>query len=45
VVLHSDNGNPIEVATMLATLQKLSVMPLFSRPSVSNVNPLFRIVI
>ncbi len=39
VVLHSDNGNPMKGATMLATLQGLGVMPSFSRPSVSNDNP------
>jgi putative transposase len=39
LVLHSDNGNPMKGATMLATLQRLGVMPSFSRPSVSNDNP------
>lgn len=39
LVLHSDNGSPMKGATMLGTLQKLSVMPSFSRPSVSNDNP------
>jgi putative transposase len=39
VVLHSDNGSPMKVATMLATLQSLGVMPSFSRPAVSNDNP------
>ena len=38
VVLHSDNGSPMKGATMLATMQKLGVMPSFSRPSVSNDN-------
>lgn len=37
--LHSDNGGPMKGATMLATLQRLGVMPSFSRPSVSNDNP------
>jgi putative transposase len=37
--LHSDNGSPMKGATMLATLQRLGVMPSFSRPSVSNDNP------
>ncbi len=37
--LHSDNGSPMKGATMLATLQRLKVMPSFSRPSVSNDNP------
>jgi putative transposase len=48
LALHSDNGSPMKGATMLATLQKLGVMPSFSRPSVSNDNPysesLFRTV-
>jgi putative transposase len=39
VVLHSDNGSPMKGATMLATLQKLGVIPSFSRPSVSDDNP------
>ncbi len=39
VVLHSDNGSPMKGATMLVTLQKLGIMPSFSRPSVSDDNP------
>ncbi len=39
LTLHSDNGGPMKGATMLATLQKLSVVPSFSRPSVSDDNP------
>lgn len=39
LVLHADNGSPMKGATMLATLQKLGVVPSFSRPSVSNDNP------
>lgn len=39
VTLHSDNGSPMKGATMLATLQKLGVIPSFSRPAVSNDNP------
>ena len=39
VTVHSDNGGPMKGATMLATMQKLGVMPSFSRPSVSNDNP------
>jgi len=39
LVLHSDNGGPMKGATMLATLQRLEVIPSFSRPSVSNDNP------
>ena len=38
LVLHSDNGSPMRGATMLATLQKLGVVPSFSRPSVSDDN-------
>jgi putative transposase len=48
LVLHSDNGSPMKGATMLATLEKLGVIPSFSRPSVSDDNPyseaLFRTV-
>ena len=39
VSLHSDNGSPMKGATMLVTMQRLGVMPSFSRPSVSNDNP------
>lgn len=39
LTLHSDNGGPMKGATMLATLQKLGVIPSFSRPSVSDDNP------
>lgn len=39
VTLHSDNGSPMKGAVMLATLQKLGVIPSFSRPAVSNDNP------
>lgn len=38
LILHSDNGSPMKGATMLATMQKLGVVPSFSRPSVSNDN-------
>lgn len=38
VHLHSDNGAPMKGATFLATLQKLGVVPSFSRPSCSNDN-------
>jgi transposase InsO family protein len=38
-VLHSDHGAPMKGATRLATLQKLGVVPSFSRPAVSNDNP------
>jgi putative transposase len=37
--LHSDNGAPMKGATMLVTLQRLGVVPSFSRPSISNDNP------
>jgi len=37
--LHSDNGSPMKGATMLATLQRLGVVPSFIRPSVSDDNP------
>jgi len=39
LALHSDNGSPMKGATMLATLQRLGIMPSFSRPSVSDDNP------
>jgi putative transposase len=38
LTLHSDNGSPMKGATLLATLQRLGVMPSFSRPSVSHDN-------
>lgn len=37
-VLHSDNGGAMKGATMLATLQRLGVVPSFSRPRVSDDN-------
>ncbi len=39
LVLHSDNGGPMKGSTMLATPQRLGVVPSFSRPKVSNDNP------
>jgi putative transposase len=39
LVLHSDNGSPMKGSTMLATLQRLGVVPSFSRPRVSDDNP------
>jgi putative transposase len=39
LVLHSDNGSPMKGAALLATLQRLGVLPSFSRPAVSNDNP------
>lgn len=38
VILHADNGSPMKGATMLASMQKLGIVPSFSRPSVSNDN-------
>jgi putative transposase len=38
VVLHSDNGSSMKGATMLATLEKLGIVPSCSRPRVSNDN-------
>lgn len=39
LVLHSDNGAAMRGNTMLVTLQRLGVVPSFSRPHVSNDNP------
>jgi len=39
VLIRSDNGGPMRAYHMLATMQKLGVVPSFSRPSVSNDNP------
>lgn len=39
IVLHSDNGSPMKGMTMLVMLEKLGVLPSFSRPSVSDDNP------
>ena len=38
IVLHADNGGPMRGATMVVTLERLGVVPSFSRPSVSNDN-------
>jgi len=38
LVLHADNGSPMKGATMLATLQRLGIVPSFSRPAVSDDN-------
>lgn len=38
LVLHSDNGSSMKGSTMLGTLEKLGIMPSFSRPRVSNDN-------
>lgn len=39
LTLHSDNGSPMKGITMLGMLEKLGVLPSFSRPSVSDDNP------
>lgn len=39
VTLHSDNGSPMKATTLLVMLQKLGVVPSYSRPGVSNDNP------
>lgn len=39
LAVHADNGGPMKGATMLVTMQKLGVIPSFSRPSVSDDNP------
>jgi len=39
LTLHSDNGASMKGATMLATLQRLGVVPSFNRPKVSDDNP------
>ena len=39
LVLHSDNGGPMKGSTMVATLERLGILPSFSRPHVSDDNP------
>lgn len=39
LVVHSDNGAPMKGATMKATMERLGVIPSFSRPHVSDDNP------
>jgi len=39
LVVHSDNGHPMKGATMKATMERLGVLPSYSRPHVSNDNP------
>lgn len=39
LVLHADNGGPMKGSTLLSMLQRLGVVPSFSRPSVSDDNP------
>jgi transposase InsO family protein len=45
LVIHSDNGGPMEGATLLATLQYLGIAPSFSRPRMYNDNPLSRLTL
>ena len=40
LILHADNGGPMKGARMLATLKDLGVKPSFSRPGVSDDNPI-----
>lgn len=39
LILHQDNGSPMKASLFYATLQKLGVIPSYSRPSVSDDNP------
>lgn len=39
LTLHSDNGGPMTGATLVATLERLGVLPSLSRPAVSDDNP------
>jgi len=39
LTLHADNGTPVKGAMLLATLERLGVVPSFSRPRVSDDNP------
>lgn len=39
IALHSDNGSVMKGTNMLAMMQKLKIIPSFSRPSVSDDNP------
>ncbi len=39
LALHSDNGGPMKGSTMVATLERLGILPSFSRPHVSDDNP------
>lgn len=39
LILHADNGGPMKASTMLVTLQRLGIVPSFSRPHVSDDNP------
>lgn len=39
LVVHSDNGSPMKGATLRATMERLGIIPSFSRPQVSDDNP------
>ena len=39
IYLHSDNGGPMTCGTMKAMLERLGVIPSYSRPRISNDNP------
>src|SRR3990172_5108921 len=39
LVLHADNGGPMTGSTMVATVERLRLLPPFSRPSVHNDTP------
>lgn len=39
LVIHQDNGGPMKGATLKATMERLGVIPSFSRPQVSDDNP------
>jgi transposase InsO family protein len=38
LILHADNGGPMKGSSMLATMQRLGIVPSFSRPRVSDDN-------
>jgi transposase InsO family protein len=39
LILHADNGGPMKGSTMVATLQRLGIVPSFSRPRVRTTTP------
>lgn len=39
LVVHQDNGSPMTGATFAATMERLGIIPSFSRPRVSDDNP------
>ena len=39
LVLHADNGGPMTGSTMVATVERLGLLPPFSRPSVNDDTP------